>query len=280
MKLVKVFLLILGLVALSGTVSAQSGTQSYEDWNYDKSGVKEREVIPYRYTGEVNVKYMKRIHRVLDTREKKNKIMAWPRSPFYKLIYENVMNGKLTPYKDYSLDSIYTPEDVLKLGTVSENATIQDPMFPDDPYALIDTTIVIPFEPSYIVKYRIMEDWIFDAKYSDLKCRIICLAPLYKPVFAGIEVGEQAMYWIKFEELRPLMVKTEVFNPYNDAARLSYDDFFEMRMFSSYIVKESNMYDSDIDDYEEFKDNGVKALLESDRIKNDLFIMEHDVWEY
>lgn len=103
---------------------------------------------------------------------------------------------------------------------------------------------------------------------------------MYKPVYGGIELSEQPMYWIKYEELRPLMVNNEIFNPYNDASRLSYDDFFEMRMFSSYIVKESNMYDLDIDDFEEFKDNGIRALLESDRIKNDLFIMEHDVWEY
>lgn len=278
MRLIKSIATFLTCAMIVSLASAQ--TQSYEDWNYNKSGVKERTVIPHRYTGEVNAKYMKRIHRVIDTREKKNKIMTWPRSPFHRLVYDNVMNGQLTPYKDYTLDSIYTPEEVSKLGTVSEPTTIQDPMYPDDPYALIDTTITIPFEPDYIIKYRIMEDWIFDAKYSDLRARIICLAPMYKPVYGGIELSEQPMYWIKYEELRPLMVNNEIFNPYNDASRLSYDDFFEMRMFSSYIVKESNMYDLDIDDFEEFKDNGIRALLESDRIKNDLFIMEHDVWEY
>ena len=61
---------------------------------------------------------------------------------------------------------------------------------------------------------------------------------------------------------------------------MSFDHWFQMRQFSSYIVKESNMYDLDISMLEEFRDDGVEALLESDRIKNELFILEHDLWEY
>jgi hypothetical protein len=61
---------------------------------------------------------------------------------------------------------------------------------------------------------------------------------------------------------------------------MSFDHWFQMRQFSSYIVKESNMYDLDIAGLEEFRDDGVEALLESDRIKNELFILEHDLWEY
>ena len=75
-------------------------------------------------------------------------------------------------------------------------------------------------------------------------------------------------------------VNQEIFNPYNDAARLSFDDWFEMRMFSSYIVKESNVWDDDIKYYEENQDNPFASLLKSEAIKNDLFIFEHDLWEY
>jgi hypothetical protein len=51
-------------------------------------------------------------------------------------------------------------------------------------------------------------------------------------------------------------------------------------MFSSYIVKEANQYDNFIKDYEEFKDNGLAALLDAERIKQELFEFEHDLWEY
>ena len=51
---------------------------------------------------------------------------------------------------------------------------------------------------------------------------------------------------------------------------------FEARMFQSYIYKESNVYDRAVQDYA----TGIDGLLESDRIKNDIFIFEHDLWNY
>lgn len=47
-------------------------------------------------------------------------------------------------------------------------------------------------------------------------------------------------------------------------------------MFHSYIIKESNVYDRYINAYA----TGIDALLESERIKNDIFIFEHDLWEF
>ena len=81
-------------------------------------------------------------------------------------------------------------------------------------------------------------------------------------------------------DVRSILVNMEVFNRQNDAARLTYDDWFEQRMFSSYIVKEANPYDAAIKEFSDFKDDGVAALLESERIKNELFEKEHDLWEY
>jgi hypothetical protein len=56
--------------------------------------------------------------------------------------------------------------------------------------------------------------------------------------------------------------------------------FFEKRMFSSYIIKQSNEFDYSIKYYEEFKDNPFGALLEAENLKQKLFEMEHDLWEY
>ena len=254
-----------------------SAMAQYEDWTFPKTAVAERKVIPYRYIREANVKWSKRIDRVIDVREKMNKVMDWPRSPFYRVIHDNVLKGNLKPYRNDSLTSIFTPEEILKRGTRNFVTQVEDPLDPDNPK---DSTVVIPFDPVSIKKYRIMEDWIFDHNYSDFRAKIIAIAPLYKPVFADVELGEQPLYWVRMDDLRPTLVNIELFNTMNDAARLSYDDFFQMRMFSSYIVKESNVYDMDINLFDEFKDDGIAAQLESDRIKNDLFILEHDLWQY
>jgi hypothetical protein len=63
--------------------------------------------------------------------------------------------------------------------------------------------------------------------------------------------------------------------------RLNWDQQINLhRIFDSYIVKRTDWDDQYISGKTEFKGDGVAALLESDKIKNDLFIFEHDVWEY
>ena len=56
--------------------------------------------------------------------------------------------------------------------------------------------------------------------------------------------------------------------------RMSFDDLFWKRQFESYIVKESNVYDRTINP----NWDGIDALLESEKIKKEMFIMEHDLW--
>tara|TARA_B110000902_G_scaffold42048_2_gene45608 strand:+ start:10917 stop:11726 length:810 start_codon:yes stop_codon:yes gene_type:complete len=264
---------------IAGASKAQ--ISAFEDFTYPHTAVKERKAVPYRYIREANVKWSKRIHRIIDVREKQNKVMHWPRNPFYLMIWNAAMNGEVVAYANDSLTSIKTPEDILKEVSIETTVQVPNPNNPGDPYDLVPMTVYETYEPEKIEKYRLMEDWIFDFNYSDFKARIIAIAPLIKlPTESGIDLGEVPLYWLKMDDLRDKLVQQEVFNSKNDAARMSFDHWFQMRQFSSYIVKESNMYDIDIAQFEEFRDDGVEALLESDRIKNDLFILEHDLWEY
>lgn len=275
----RTLLILMTLMLMAGVSQAQ--VSKFEDFTYPHTAVKERKAVPYRYIREANVKWSKRIHRVIDVREKQNKVMHWPRNPFYLIIWNAAMNGEVAAYANDSLTSIKTPEDIQKEISIESTVMVPNPDNPNDPYDLVPITVQETYEPKKIVKYRIMEDWIFDYNYSDFRARIIAIAPLIKPLTeSGIELGEVPLYWLKMEDLRDKLAQEEVFNSKNDAARISFDHWFQMRQFSSYIVKESNKYDLDIAMFEEFRDNGVEALLESDRIKNDLFILEHDLWEY
>ena len=56
---------------------------------------------------------------------------------------------------------------------------------------------------------------------------------------AGVQLegSERPLWWIYYPDARPIFSKFEVYNPKNFAARMSWEDLFESRMFSSYIVK-------------------------------------------
>ncbi len=132
-----------------------------------------------------------------------------------------------------------------------------------------------------LVKIQVMEDWIFDNTHGRMYPRIVALAIVYQPVVAGgsVELPEQPLFWIKYNDARPFFINAEVFNR-NMASRISVDHFFQARMFDSQIIKEPNVYDYPIRYYPEYEDNGLAALLKSEEIKNELFVMEHDLWEY
>ncbi|EEI93738.1 gliding motility-associated protein GldN [Sphingobacterium spiritivorum ATCC 33300] len=91
------------------------------------------------------------------------------------------------------------------------------------------------------------------------------------------QVDATPAFWIYFPEARHVFVNKEVVNRHNDATGLSYDDVFIKRMFSSYIVKQSNPEDLRIKDY---MADGVDRLYESERIKKTLMDYEQDLWSY
>jgi hypothetical protein len=145
---------------------------------------------------------------------------------------------------------------------------------------------IIPGKDSYkprltqeIVKYDIKEEWFFDKERSVLDVRILGIAPVVQerdPANGRITGKEKRLFWIYFPECRPVFSRYFVFNQKNDAMRMSFDDIFWKRQFSSYITKENNVYDREINDIK----LGVDALLESERIKELIFTFEQDVWHF
>lgn len=122
-----------------------------------------------------------------------------------------------------------------------------------------------------ILKYRVKEDWFFDKQRSVLDVRILGLqANLY------VEEKEtfKDLFWVYFPACRPFFAKHEVFNPKNPSENRTFEDIFWKRQFNSTIVKEENVYDRMLLEYL----RGIDNLLEAERIKNDLFRWEHDLW--
>lgn len=263
----------------------------YDDFIYTRQAVTERKVVDWPYLREADVLWAKRVWRVIDTREKQNQPMRWPKNPLNVILYNAVLTGKLTAYINDSLTSSRSPEEFRDYMAEMKAVTrfIDPNGDPDDPNNIEIDSVPLSLTSSDINKYKIVEDWIFDKKESRMYVRIIAIALVVYPQKEGVEIGEQNWAWLKYHkdasdediaDVRGILVNMEVFNRQNDAARLTYDDWFEQRLFSSYIIKEANPYDAAIRDFSEFKDDGLSALLESERIKNELFEKEHDLWEY
>ncbi len=255
-----------------------TNAQDVIDGVYEKVTTVEKEIIPYDDIREADVFWQKRIWRIIDTREKMNLIFAYPQLPLAEIIHTAAMNGDLTVYDNSVIDADQFLE-VLPVDKVSGIGNSIDTTWQINAITLEDEQVVIENELSWdkIVKYKIKEDWFFDEETSTFQVRIIGLAPVLETFDEdGNFIGDETMYWIYYPDLRPILAKYEAYNPGNNAIRLSWEDIFEARLFASYITKQDNVYDRVIQEYA----TGLDALFESDKIKNDLFKFEHDLWSF
>jgi gliding motility associated protien GldN len=243
---------------------------------YERTIYKEKGIIPYDYVREADIFWQKRIWRVIDVREKMNLPFKYqyhfPNETFFDVIHRAVLNGDVQAFDDEDFINPLTIDKVKTIGAGVDTVQITD----------VNTGEVTGTEPKVreldvnkIYQYRIKEDWFFDEETSTMKVRILGIAPILDKSSSGNSLLIP-MYWVYYPDMRKIFSKKEIFNPQNDAVRMTWEDILEFRYFSSYIIKVSNVNDERIADYA----NGVDALLESDKIKNDIFTFEHDLWSY
>lgn len=243
-----------------------------------------RKPIPYTYLREADVMWAKRIWRVLDLREKINLPIYYPTTPIknryslFDVIKKGLEEGALHAYDRPLLDDEFQYE--MPLSQVKAKLNTMDTVLSQNINTGMMDTVLVPvsIESASITQFWIKEDWFFDKQRSVMDVRIIGIAPMREKIDknTGEFRGYEPLFWLYFPECRPYFAQFEVFNRQNDAERRSFDDIFAKRLFSSYIRKETNVYDRVIVEYAKSLD----ALLESERIKNDIFIMEHDLWHF
>jgi hypothetical protein len=84
------------------------------------------------------------------------------------------------------------------------------------------------------------------------------------------------LFWLYFPHCRFVFNNYFVYNDQNDAQWMSFDDLFWKRRFSSTIYKESNTFDRNIESFR----MGADALMEAEKIKEEIRTIEHDVWSF
>jgi gliding motility associated protien GldN len=274
-------LVVLG-VALSVSDSSAQRTSKPIDNIVEKEHVSNKKPVPYPSLREADILWSKRVWRIIDLRERMNLPLYYPITPkddrysLISILLYGIQHEGLPVYStnddEFKIPISYEMVNE-RMGATDEVTEIFNPE--TNLYEEVTYTREVRVEE--VKQIMVKEVWFFDRNYSRMDVRIIGLCPIREYVDENGEVVRRQTFWINYPEARNLLARYEVFNAGNDAQRRSFDDIFIKRYFGSYIVQESNMYDNrSIESYAV----GVDARLESERIKNEIFNFEHDLWEF
>ncbi len=244
--------------------------------------------LDYEFLRKDDALFSEKVWRELDLREKMNQSFRYEGienhgdQQFTTILLKAILSGKIMAFEDDRFTKPLMVADIQqKLGgggaDTSAVTDINDP-------SKITEYIVTPrvFNPKDIQKIRLKEQWIFDREASRMFTRIIGLSLVKTAYFEGTkrERGVEQLFWVYYPDLRPLLASYQVYNSKNmGASRMTWEELFESRMFSSFIYKSELDNPGNRTIARMIKDP-ILQLLEGDNIKNRIFDYEQNLWSY
>ncbi|MDD4819663.1 MAG: gliding motility protein GldN [Flavobacteriales bacterium] len=247
-------------------------------------------ILQYPYVSPADIAWSVVVYEVIDVDQKVNLPLYFPvddkiyplRKSLFQVLKDAVQAGQITKvYEDeYFKNKLSWAEVSSRLEMKGVDQYALDKMAEGETLTSADT-ITYAVTPDMVTQYRIKGMWYFDKRHSELRYRLLGIAP-YGRDASGVKAGDDdmvALFWVWYPDARAVLDSYMAFNPDNAARSISYDDLFNARRFASTIYKEENMYaDRAIEDY--MKSNALFQLREGERIKEMIRAFEMDVWVY
>lgn len=246
-----------------------------------------------------DIMYQKTVTRAVDLREQQNQPLFAKDHEITRIIIDAVKRGDAQPYLNDSLETEITVEQFLTNITIpSAEAEVSEEdlafMANDDggwddeggdegADAGPAVKKVEYFFPKDLYQMQIREDLIFDKQRSRMYYDILAVT-MFVPAdhpdnIKGIEIPIASF---SYKELHDKTFKDNPdaiwFNPFNDAEHRNLADAFELRLFSSYIIKVSNPNDEYLVDT--YGGDPKVGIMASQWKAFELLEYEHNLWEF
>lgn len=247
--------------------------------------------LEYGYVDDRDILFSKMVWEKIILDERSNFPLYYPtdtnnigndRRSLYHVLMKNIQNGRIKNIYD---DSYFTAKRTLKdieaalvkidtteLGIEQLNAgeTLSAEYINRRDITAAD-----------IKEYHIKGLWYFDKRQSEMKYRLLGIAPV-APDVNFIDEPEPdlvPLFWVFFPDAREVLHEAKSFNNENSSIPFSFDHILNARRFHGYIFKEENVQeDRLISEY--VSENALMQLLESERIKDKIRDFELDMWTY
>lgn len=254
------------------------------NYAFERNMVRSRKPLEYDHIREDDALFSEFIWRQIDAREKMNQTFLYQAKDdngdqrFFSILIEIIKNDSITAFApiDDRFTTPLTRDEILKQMLV-EPDTVDVP----DPVSGIINK-VITMKPKInidsVYTYRLKEVVLFDKESSRFVFRTIGIAPIIKEKRGNV-LSERVLFWLYYPDIRTSLARFEVYNPKNFSARMTWEDLFESRYYSSYIIKTSMNNPKDLTLRAMIR-NPLFELLEGEKIKEKIFNYEQGLWEY
>lgn len=299
MKKYSILLVVISLIVISNKLNAQKTLQFFDEIGVEKLQTAEMNamadtiaVVNHRWD---DIVWSRTVYRVIDMRDKQNFQLYFPTRPndqyrsLFRVMLDAVANG-INVYKRDPRDIKPSWKDVLTGYELSRVFAYDEST--ENNLMQVDTlteqrSVGVDQYSRYVrnqLKFLIQEKIFFDKHTSRMYSKIMAIAPLYALHPDNMDSKESMAYfrnsvicWFAFDELRPYLIKQFVVPKGNDTDRMNFDDFFNQKMYSSYLLGESGTYGRMLLEYVVDED-ALRA--EQKRIDTELLNFEEDLWEY
>ncbi|HEY0434316.1 MAG TPA: gliding motility protein GldN, partial [Chitinophagaceae bacterium] len=275
------------VVDSTGLVDTVSRKSLRNDNATDKSSILERTPLPYEHLRWDDALFSEKVWREIDLREKMNQVFRYEaeddngKQMFVEMLLKSIRSGQTTAFSDDRFTTPVSLAEIEQMTTGTADTVAQTD--PNDPSKVIRYVVTkASFNPKSVNKLRIKEEWIFDKEASRMFVRILGIAPLKTEYFPNGQErpNSSPMFWVYYPDMRPLLAKYEVYNPKNmGMGRMTWEELFESRMFSSYITK-STLDNPGNKNIRLYVKDPILALIEGDNVKQRIFDYEQDLWSY
>lgn len=247
-----------------------------------------------------DIMWKKTIVRAVDLRERQNEPIFSKDKEITRIMIEAVKAGLIQAYAtdSLSLGKVLTTDEFLektKIPSAEAQLTEEELAFQQanegsdesDPWGSAATDVVATggnyFYPKDLYQMQLIEDMIFDKQRSVMYYDILAVkmfVPADHP--DNIRGIESPIASFSYKELVEKVFKNNPkaiwFNPQNDSEHRTLDEAFELRLFSSYIVKVSNPQDAFLVDV--YGGDPAVGILASQWKAFELLEFEHNLWEF
>jgi gliding motility associated protien GldN len=262
------------LIALTQNLEAQRAVETCADRPLDaiySTNMSERVPLAYPHLEQRDVLWEKRIWREIDVKELRNHHFASPNKYFIDILLSGLEKKKIRAFsaENENFTKEQNFDDISKMISKTDTIPVTDPVTE----AITMMPVKREFNPTNVIKYRIKEIVYFDSKLGRMNTRILGIAPIVNINDSeGNLIASTVLCWFHYNDIRSLLAKEALLSDHSDTQGLSWDDVFQARFFSSYIIKESNVKDARLQDLH----SGMAILHESEKIKEEIRNKELD----